>query len=230
MQTSTLSVLIYFMITTLMWGDPQLHFWLRHTRKAQEPIAFFGADAETITTLLEQQLITAVANPEETRLRRVGMIGLTPGDLSKAGDSATQVALLTTYYQRLLVGGKLVVALALPDMELLGRAVTIGGVTAPIEELPSPHDAVRLYRWRTTHCDPIAQCLRHHDVYETTDREGISIRRWHTQTQEYYSFPNEVRLMLERVGYLIEAGYGGWNDEPLDIHAKIQVWVARKGV
>ena len=28
---------------------------------------------------------------------------------------------------------------------------------------------------------------------------------------------------------LIEAGYGGWNDEPLDINAKLQVWVARKG-
>jgi len=191
---------------------------------------FFGAQAESVVTLLEEQMITGVANPEESRFRRVGMLGLMEGELIRHGDMAAQVAVLDTYYQCFMVGGKLVVVLALPDMELMGKAAAFGGYTAPLEELPSPHNAVRLYRWRTTRCDPVAQSLTHHDVYETTDGEGISIRRWHIQTVEYYAFPNEVRLMLERVGYLIEAGYGGWNDEPLDINAKMQVWVARKGV
>lgn len=214
----------------LQWGDPPLHFWLRHTRKAQEPIVFYGAEAEHLVTLLAEQMITAVANPDEGRFRRVGMIGLTEGELTRQGDMVAQVAFLTTCYQRLLVGGKVVLAVGVPDTELIGCAAVQGGWSVPPEELLSPHEAVRLYRWRTTRCDPIAQRLNHHDVYETTDGEGITIRRWHTHTHEYYTFPNEARLMLERVGYLIEAGYGGWNDELLDINAKLQVWVARRGV
>lgn len=218
------------MINTLMWGDPPLHFWLRQTRKAQEPIVFYGAEAEHLVTRLAEQMITAVTNPEEGQFRQVGMVGLLERELSRQGDGAAQLALLTRYYQRLMVGGKLVVVLPIPDVPLIGRATEPAGWRAPLEELPSPHEAVRLYRWRTTRCDPIAQRLTHHDVHETTDGEGISIRRWHTHTHEYYTFPNEARLMLERVGYLIEAGYGGWSDEPLDINAKVQVWVARKGV
>lgn len=217
-------------MTLLHWGDPPLHFWLRQTRKAQEPILFFGNAADQIVARLGEQMISAVANPEEGRFRQVGMVGLLEGELSRQGDSAAQLALLMRYYQRLMVGGKLVFVLAIPDVTLIGRASTPGGWNAPVEELTSPHEAVKLYRWRTTRSDPIAQRLTHHDVYETTDGEGISIRRWHSHTHECYTFPNEARLMLERVGYVIEAGYGGWNDEPLDINAKIQVWVARKGV
>ncbi len=216
-------------MTILDWGNPHLHFWLRQTRKAQEPIVFYGAEAGPIVTLLDEQMITAVANPDEGQFRRAGMIALTNGELTRQGDMATQAAFLDSCYHRLPVGGKLVVALAIPDVGFIGRSAAPGGWSAPLEELFSPHEAVRLYRWRTTRCDPIAQRLTHHDVYETTDGEGMSIRRWHSDTHDYYTFPNEVRLMLERVGYLIEAGYGGWNDEPLDINAKLQVWVARKG-
>lgn len=216
-------------MTTLTWGDPQLHFWLRHTRKAQEPIFFFGAEAERITSLLEEQIVTAVANPDESTFRRAGMIGLSEGALLQAGDSAAQVAQLTAYYQRLQVGGKLAFALPVPSLEWLGRAASAEGYAAPMVEVASAEQGERLYRWRTTRCDPIAQLLHHHDIEEATDAAGITLRRWHTHTQEYYAFPNEVRLMLERVGFLIEAVYGGWSDEPLQQGASLQVWVTRKG-
>lgn len=217
-------------MTTLTWGDPQLHFWLRHARKAQEPIQFFGEDAETIVHLLEEQMVSAHANPDATQARRAGMIGLTGGELTRAGNSAAQVARLTTYYHQLHIGGKLVLIVPVPDIVLLGRATTSGGYAAPMEALPPEREGEFLYRWRTTRCNPVAQQLSHHDIYEATNAAGTMVRRWHRDTSDYYAFPNELRLMLERVGYQLEAGYGGWNDEPMDEKATLQVWVARKGV
>jgi hypothetical protein len=217
-------------MSALHWGDPQTHFWLRHTRKAQEPILLFGNDAERLTTLLAEQLVTTIATPADSDYPRAGMIGLTNGVLTQQGTLTAQVALLERYHQRLMVGGKLVVVAAIPDVERIGRAAAQGGWSAPMEELPLPDSAGQLYRWRTTRCDPIAQTLTHHDIHEQTDEQGVVLKRWHTHSIEKYLFPNEVRLMLERTGYLLEAAYGGWNDEPLVFGAKLQVWVARKRV
>jgi hypothetical protein len=217
-------------MTALHWGDPQTHFWLRHTRKAQEPILLFGDDAEQLTTLLTEQLVTTIATPADDQFPRAGMIGLTNGVFTRQGTLTAQVAWLERYHQRLMVGGKLVVVAAIPAIEMIGRAAAQGGWSAPMEELPLPDSAGHLYRWRTTRCEPIAQTLTHHDILEQTDEQGVVIKRWHTHTTESYCFPNEVRLMLERTGYLIEAAYGGWNDEPLEAGAALQIWVARKGV
>lgn len=218
------------MTPTLHWGDPPSHFWLRHTRKAQEPILLFGNDAEPISHLLAEQMIPVAANPADMPSRPVGMVGLTYGELTHQRTITAQVTFVEEWYKRLMVGGKFVVVFAIPDMELIGRASASGGWSAGIEQLPASQSEGSLYRWRTTHCDPVEQTLNHHDIYEQTDEMGTTLRRWHTHTMEYYLFPHEARLMLERVGFLIEGGYGGWSEEPLQVGASIQVWVARKGV
>jgi hypothetical protein len=217
------------------WGDPQVHFWWRHARKAQEPMVVVGSDdAPLLAAVLAAQEIRVYAESVtdfvEGQGKAVGMVALLEDALTQGRDPAAQVALLQRAHARLMVGGKLAFALAIPDADLIAKGAVPTGYSVPPRLVRTHEDGVRLYQWRTTRSDPVAQTLHHHDVYEETDAEGVVTRRRHTHTTEHYRHPNEILLLLERLGYYVESDYGGWNDDPLQQGATVQVWVARKTI
>lgn len=238
---------------------PEFFFWLRHARRTQEPVVILAAGAGRVAIPLALEEIRVLAIEEEEAQRQrgqvaaaqagadviwqagaladfvlprpAGMIALPDGAFERCLDVPAQRATLALLYERLQVGGKLVVALGMPDVQAMAAQRAEGG--SPPRWLGAwgkEGSDGPLHIWEAVRYDLARQRVSRHRVYEVSDSAGLIVRRWQRNHEAAYLWPREMQLLLEGARFEIESCYGGWNDEPLDAAAPIQIWVARKGI
>jgi SAM-dependent methyltransferase len=238
---------------------PEYFFWLRHARRSQEPVVVLYAGAGRVAVPLAQQEIRVVAVEADEAQRRqgearseeagvlvewqagdaesfalrgkAGMMVLAEGSFQRLLTDAAQAAALRRIRDALQVGGKLALALAVPDVQEMARSVTgEGDVLRQERPTVEAESGTLLYRWQSSRYDVGEQRVTTHTIFERVDAEGVTIKRWHRASERAYLWPREVRLLLEGAGFEIEALFGGWNDELLTAASAQQVWVARRGI
>lgn len=240
-------------------NEPEFFFWLRHARRAQEPVVILAAGAGRVAIPLAQEEIRVLAIEGDEAQRQQGqaasaqvgaevlwqvgkpadfslprpaaMIALPDGALERCLDMAAQRATLAFLYGRLQVGGKLVLALGMPDIRAMGAQQAGGGSPLRWQGTVAAQDGDGpIQVWEAVRYDLARQRVSRQRLYEASDSAGLIVRRWQRTDERAYFWPREMRLLLEGARFEIEACYGGWNDEPLDAAAPMQIWVARKGV
>lgn len=162
---------------------------------------------------------------------KAGMIALPDYAFQQLLTLNAQRTALRHIHQRLQIGGKLVLILDVPDMQALAASQqSTSNPLQRLQPLTDPTTGQLIYVWQSRSYHISEQRASTHLIYELVDQSGETIRRWHRSTEHAYLWPRETQLLLEGMKFDIEACYGGWNDEPLDNHSTIQVWVARKGI
>lgn len=232
--------------------DPEAFFWLRHARRAEGPVVDLHAGNGRIARILAEQEIDVVATePHPVRLeagmRRTEGLSVTwtpgpletvrldrpPGLIMVAGrlfqrllTLGEQRAFLARQYQRLAVGGTLIVTLwapHLPDLAEMRGQVTV----LPLGIAP---DAGSMYCRETAAAtvDPAGRWFTIHYAYEVLVPDGRPPRRHFQSLQLALLWHRECEHLLVRSGFEIEACYGDWSESPFDEHASEQIWVVRK--
>jgi len=163
--------------------------------------------------------------------QKAGMIAVPDYTFQQFFTLEAQRAALRHIHQRLQIGGKLLLVLDVPDMQALAASQqSTSNTLQRLQPLTDPTTGQLIYVWQSRSYNVSQQTRSTHLIYELVDESGQTIRRWHRSAQHAYLWPRETQLLLEGMGFDIEASYGGWNDEPLDDSSTIQVWVARKGI
>ncbi|HBY97927.1 MAG TPA: hypothetical protein DEP84_28970, partial [Chloroflexi bacterium] len=140
-----------------------------------------------------------------------------------------QQAALANVRRQLRLGGRLALALFVPDVTWLAMAVgPNAGAVRFLAELPGSDGAppAAVYEHRRTL--PFEQIIERHLLVETLAPDGGTLERYRHQTRLAYLWPREVRSLLVLAGFKIEGLYGGFRHEPFGPESRQQVWVARK--
>jgi hypothetical protein len=235
---------------------PEFHFWLRHARRSQEPVVeLFAGEGRVVRALAEQQLRLIAVEPDEAKRRagearareleirwdgrnpatfrlerKSGMVFLAGRAFERFLTLEEQKAALANIHAQLQIGGKLAFDLGIPDAESLRNESKRPGPLRPLDAITDPESGETIYRFASTRYELLQQLAHHHHIYERVGRDGNTIRRWHRTFERAFHWPLGMRLLLEQAGFEVEAGYGGWNDEPLDSQSVEQIWVARRGL
>lgn len=238
--------------------DPSVDFpfWYKLAYSADEPILEVGCGFGRITIPLGEYgirtigLDTSAAALAEARRRASPDLPVTfvEGDIrsvdlgQKLGlvifPANTFLQLLTADDQRaallnvrrhLRLGGRLALALFVPDLATLGQSVGHqAGAVRFLGHLPGSDDTppAAVYEHRRTL--PFEQVIERHLLIETLAPDGGTIARHHHDSRLAYLWPRELRYLLEVAGFRIEALYGGFRQDPFGPASRQQVWVARK--
>ena len=167
-----------------------------------------------------------------TLAHKAGMVAMPDYGFQHLLTLDEQRAALRNIHKHLQIGGKLALVLDVPDVQAMATSQgATGGTLRPLEPMIDPTNGQTIYVWESSRYDLSEQSVSRHVVYEMVDELGVTVRRWHRTFKLAYLWPREVQLLLEGMGFDIEALYGGWNDEPFTCtRSTKQVWVVRKGI
>lgn len=134
-----------------------------------------------------------------------------------------QQAALEAARRHLRPGGHLVLDLTNPDpawmLEPAEKIVRVG-------VLEDPQTGTLVVRQVLQRADPLRQVLHLVYIYDEVGPEG-AVRRILLPLCLRYLFPVEAQLLLERVGFTVEAIYGSYEMEPFDATGDRMVFVCR---
>lgn len=236
-----------------------VRFYYRHARRSQHPVLDLGGAAGRFCLpLAEQQIPVVVVDADESMLtalqafadrhgftlstrtaalgefafeRTFGMIYLPAGRLAGIVSFDEQLATLRRIRDHLPIGGKLAFDVPVPQITDMALNMGVSSQSLTMRETHRDADAGETtYVWERLHYDPIEQVETRHEVHERIDAEGRSLERFHRVERYAFFWPRQVRALLLAAGYMIEAVYGGFNDEPLTAESQVQVWLARRPI
>ncbi|MBC7223755.1 MAG: hypothetical protein H5T59_05715 [Anaerolineae bacterium] len=92
--------------------------------------------------------------------------------------------------------------------------------------LEDPQTGTLVVRQVLQRADPLRQVLHLVYIYDEVGPEG-AVRRILLPLCLRYLFPVEAQLLLERVGFTVEAIYGSYEMEPFDATGDRMVFVCR---
>ena len=136
---------------------------------------------------------------------------------------ADQYQALYAIRAHLVPGGRLIIDLFIPDLELL-----MGDSSVPRfdHEVVDPTTDHQLMVWTQPHYDNFNQVINVHTIVEEMDEQGAVVRRTDVDSQMRYSYRFEVQHLLEACGYNVLDVYGSFERDPLDETSTEMVWVA----
>lgn len=235
-----------------------VRFYYRHARRSQHPVLELGGvDGRYALPLVDQDIpvyllaeasehlealgafaeqrglpLTIHAGSLLTRTleRTFGMIYVPAGRMTELLSFDEQLALLGTIREHLPIGGKLAFDVPVPHIPDMAFNMGAGSQSLTMRETHTDSQDKTTYVWERRHYDPIEQVETQHEVHEEVDAAGTSLGRVHRVRRRAYFWPREVRALLLAAGYMIEAGYGGFVDEPLTSESRVQVWLARRAM
>jgi hypothetical protein len=228
-------------------------FWYKLAYSADEPVLVLGPGALRVATALDEYGIRTVAWLAEdetappgaggslTIIRGAGSELALPGpfgfviapfnSLSSEQMGHDARRMLTALHGALRLGGRLALALTLPDVAQLAEAAgPRGGPLRCVRVEPGPAAGQQFFVWEQAQCWPYEQRLERRVIAEVVDERGQSLGRWLHQATHHYLWPREVVALLELAGFSLEAQHGGYRGEPLTGESQVQVWVGRKVV
>ncbi|HYN88014.1 MAG TPA: hypothetical protein VER55_05770 [Ardenticatenaceae bacterium] len=233
-------------------------FWYRLAYSADEPILVVGDDkARVVGPLSEygiQTLALTIAPRERVEAhpgtaspvsvpvpavardirssdfrQRFGLVLFPDNAVLRLLSGEDQLAALRNIQRHLRLGGRVALALFVPDLgELAAAAGARGGGVRFLAELEASDTLPRAVVYEHRQVLPFEQIVEQHLLIESLDSEGRGSERRHHHTRLAYLWPRQVQFLLQLAGFDIEEVYGGFRSEPLGPASAQQVWVARK--
>lgn len=236
-----------------------VRFYYRHARRSQHPVLEIGnSGGRYCLPLAEQEIPVCVLDEDQEYLAELrafaeqheypvttqaaslesfeveptfGMIYLPAGCFTDVVTFDAQLALLRRLRAHLPIGGKFAFDVPLPSIADMALNLKAGGQALTMREMHKDEDnGGTVYVWERLHYDTVEQVETRHEVHERVDSSGASLNRAHSVRRQAYFWPRQVRALLMAAGYMIEAVYGGFNDEPLTEQSRVQVWLARRPI
>jgi SAM-dependent methyltransferase len=144
---------------------------------------------------------------------------------------ADQVRTLRRVRRHLRPGGRLIVDLFDPRLDLCAPEYTKAGGTRPERFTPVHRDPATGRRWGirflSRRNDPVRQLLREEWRYEIRDRRGRVLRAETNTVTLRWTYRHEMRHLLERTGFRILAEYSDFNGSK-PAYGKEQIWIAER--
>jgi len=139
-----------------------------------------------------------------------------------------QAACLDSIRRHLQPGGVLVVHLDHQDLTWLGDLLRQQGERfEPAEQFRHPVSGRQVRAWRAWSYEPATQSAICQTRWEEADAEGQVVGRWQSgPTRLHCVFRFEMEHLLARVGFVVEAVYGGFDRHPLEDKSSEMIWVA----
>ena len=131
-----------------------------------------------------------------------------------------------TTYEHLVVGGRFVVDIFLPDIDYLSAALNRPSNVYLEDEIESPQEDFTMLLYSSRKYDQIDQLQHivwtHEKFFETGEHE-----RYLTKLDMHVFFPRELQLLFLASGFSIEAIYGSYDWKPFGKGTR-QIVVGRK--
>jgi hypothetical protein len=145
---------------------------------------------------------------------------------------ADQVACLESVRRHLIPCGVLVVHLDHQAVSWLGDLTgDRGGVFEAAEQFPHPKTGRQIRTSRAWSYEPSTQTAIAQTVWEEIGADGRVVDRWETGPIRLHCvFRFEMEHLLARVGFAVEAVYGGFFRQGLQDESSEMIWVARSGL
>jgi SAM-dependent methyltransferase len=145
---------------------------------------------------------------------------LTPDDHVRA---------LSTILDHLLPGGRLILNLFVPHLQMIAEhSTTTREMLKFDDEYTDPATGHRVVVWESRRYDPHTQRIDQQYRYEHLDAGDSVIATRYRRFSLCYIWPREMEHLLVRCGYEIEALYGWFDRSPFRSNSKEQIWVARR--
>ncbi len=139
-------------------------------------------------------------------------------------DHASQISALRRMHSGMKPGGTLALDITNPsNFDVLSRNAQNRTFEATLYDGPSDTQTTI---WRWFERDLISQTGVYHREYGTSGKSGKSTHT--TQVEFRWTYPEEMKLLLEMAGFTDARVNGDFNGEALTEESEMQVWVARK--
>jgi SAM-dependent methyltransferase len=140
-----------------------------------------------------------------------------------------QVRALSNILDHLLPGGRLILNLFVPHLQMIAEHSTTTREMLKFDhEYTDPDTGQKVPVWESRRYDPHTQRIDQQYRYEHLDAEGSVIATRYRRFSLCYIWPREMEHLLVRCGYVIEALYGWFDRSPFGAGSKEQIWVARR--
>lgn len=142
--------------------------------------------------------------------------------------SEEQRSALRCIYEHLEYGGRLVLNIFDPSIQLIAELSRPGG-TAParIADITLPEQGRHVIVWDTRRYDLDNQVAEVYRIFEDLDENGRVTDTVYNYLQLRYIFRWEMKYLLELSGFEVVSLFGDFQRGPFK-HGQQQVWVARK--
>jgi ubiquinone/menaquinone biosynthesis C-methylase UbiE len=144
-------------------------------------------------------------------------------------DPDDQVQALTNIREHLLPGGRFILNLFVPHLQMIHEhSTTTQQMLRLLHELTDPESGARIAVWGSRRYDVHRQRIHQQFRYEELDDEGFVVAARYRSYTLCYIWPREMEHLLARCGFGIEAVYGWFDRRPFDANSGEQIWVARR--
>ncbi len=145
---------------------------------------------------------------------------LTPND---------QVEALNNILDHLLPGGRLILNLFVPNLQMIAEhSTTTREMLKFSHQVTDPVNGDRVIVWESRRYEPFSQRIDQQYRYEHLDDKGVATATRYRSFSLCYIWPREMEHLLVRCGFEIEALYGWFDRSPFNAESKEQIWVARR--
>jgi len=138
-----------------------------------------------------------------------------------------QRAALGCIREHLSDGGRLILNVFDPRLDLLQQGIGGGSELRKFTEFTHPQTQRRVVGWYASSCDPLRQVIEQYNVFDQLDDQGSVVARQYVPLTLRYVFRYEMEHLLELCGFRVEALYGDFERGPFRYGGE-QVWVAAK--
>ncbi len=139
-------------------------------------------------------------------------------------DQDSQLGALRRLHDALRIGGTIILDIINPaNFDVFSRQALKRTFEATIYDMASEAE-IAIWRWFER--DLITQRGVYHREYVTSGRSGTATKA--TEVEFRWTYPEEMKLLLQLAGFSNAKVFGDFNDAPLDEESEMQVWVAQK--
>ena len=137
--------------------------------------------------------------------------------------AADQIAALRAIKRHLLPGGRLVLDIFVPDLNML---VQEGDVPFHFRDVTDPESGKRLIIWNQAAYDAFSQVMTIRTAIEELDDDGVVRRKLYRDFALRYIFRWEMRHLLRACGYDILHLYGDFRKSEFTPESPEMIWIA----
>jgi ubiquinone/menaquinone biosynthesis C-methylase UbiE len=144
-------------------------------------------------------------------------------------DAADQVQALANIREHLVPGGRLILNLFVPDLQMIAEhSTSTKQMLKFLNEFEEPDSGARVAVWGCRRYDVHRQRIHQQYRYEQIDDNGFVVATRQRSLTLCYIWPREMEHLLIRSDFEVEALYGWFDRRAFDADSQEQLWVARR--
>lgn len=135
-----------------------------------------------------------------------------------------QVDALVKIRDHLSPGGRLILNVFVPDIDMLGQ---VGDTPYHLRDVTDPATGVTYVLWQQSSYDIYNQLIHTRLTIETLDMGGVVVKKMYKEFQLRYAHRWELHHLLRMCGFHVVDVYGDFDRSPLDETSAEMIWIAQ---